>query len=115
MNWHVKQMGRVRWLKAGLLLPGLLSGCATTGYHSCCVDNCATVPPGAQPAPNGTYVRRFRDLEAAKAEADDFVIYKHEWFMGGKELGPYGTYHVNEIVKRLPFVPFPVMLQAHKD
>ncbi|MCS6977851.1 MAG: hypothetical protein NZM31_12715 [Gemmatales bacterium] len=99
-------------LVVGLLAPSLMSGCATT-WHDCCVDNCATIPPGAQPAPNGTYVQRFRDVQAAKAEADDFVIYKYEWSYGTAELGPFGQYHVNEMVKRLPFVPFPVLIQAH--
>jgi hypothetical protein len=47
-----------------------------------------------------------------KAAEDDFVIYKHEWFQGGINLGPYGRYHLNEIVRRLGGVPFPVVIQA---
>lgn len=120
MDGRMKRSLRTTLWKAGLLLPPLFSGCSSLGTGACCVDNCANVPPGAQPAPNGTYVRRFRDAEAAKAEMDDFVIYKYEWTMVDPEserrnqLGPFGTYHINEIVKRLPFVPFPVMIQAHK-
>jgi hypothetical protein len=103
-----------KWLLTlGLLGPGLLPGCAGSWWQTCHVDNCATIPAGAQPAPNGTYVHRFRDLQAAKAEADDFVIYKYEWEQGGAELGPFGKYHLNEMVKRLPYVPFPVLIQAH--
>jgi hypothetical protein len=79
------------------------------------VDEGACIPAGALPAPNGSYVHRFQDMQADKAEADDFVIYLHEWYMGGPVLGPYGTYHVDQIVKRLPDVPFPVVLQPDKD
>ncbi|MER3416616.1 MAG: hypothetical protein C4297_10440 [Gemmataceae bacterium] len=97
---------------AGLILAGL-AGCHTT--HPWCVDNCSDVPPGALPAPAGTYVREFQNVQAGKAEMDDFVIYKHEWYMGGKDLGPYGLYHLDQIARRLPEVPFPVMIQAHAD
>jgi hypothetical protein len=96
---------------AGLLLPAVIAGCQH--LSPCCIDNCATVPKGAQPAPNGTYVHRVQEIQAAKAEADDFVIYKYEWCMGGSELGPFGKYHLNEMIKRLPFVPFPILIQAH--
>lgn len=104
-------MKKRKWLLTlGLLAPSLLPGCS---WWNLCVDNCATVPPGAQPAPNGTYVRRVQEVQAAKAEADDFVVYKYEWYLGGCELGPFGKYHLNEMIKRLPFVPFPILIQAH--
>ena len=45
------------------------------------------------------------------ADQDDFVIYLHEWYENGSELGPYGRYHLNEIVKRLPKAPWPVLVQ----
>jgi hypothetical protein len=99
-------------------LPGLLAaGCAnfTEGpgwYH---IDNAAAFPRGAIPAPTGTYVNQWADAHAAKAEADDLVIYKHEWYMGGLDLGPYGHYHLVQIVKRLPTMPYPVLLQAVPD
>jgi hypothetical protein len=54
-------------------------------------------------------------MQIDKAEADDFVIYKHEWYMGGKELGPYGRYHIQLIARRIPSVPFPVMIQVTED
>ena len=76
------------------------------------IDNCATITKGAIPQPYGWFVHQWQNAQAAKAEADDFVIYKHEWFKGGTELGPYGMYHIQQILKRLPGVPFPVMLQA---
>ena len=101
------------WLaRASLILPGLLAGCCHSPW---CVDNCSTIPPGALPAPPGTYINRFRDVQAAKAEADDFTVYKHEWYMNGKELGPYGRWHLNEMLKRLPGVPFPVVIEPIAD
>jgi hypothetical protein len=67
--------------------------------------------PTTCPAVTGTYTRQLFDQQAAKAEADDFVIYKNEWYMGGTQLGPFGSYHITEIVRRLPEVPFPVVIQ----
>jgi hypothetical protein len=101
-----------KWLLgAGAVLPVCLGGC----FATTCVDNCASIPPGAIPAPIGTYNCKLQDTQAGKAEADDFVIYKYEWFMGGAELGPFGRYHINEIVNRLAYVPFPVIIQPHVD
>src|SRR5207248_2376414 len=62
-----------------------------------------------------SHVRAFQNAQAGKAEADDFVFYKHEWYLGGRELGPYGRYHLNEVTKRLRHVPFPVVLQPTAD
>ena len=102
-------------LGASLAWPGaLLAG------DKCCgswlfVDNCATIPPGALPALPGTYVDRFINTQDTLAETDDFVIYKHMWYMGGKELGPYGKYVLDMIVHRLPSVPFPVSRKHAAD
>ncbi len=100
------------WLASlAIALPGLLNGCATEANW----DRCATIPPGAMPAPVGTNVNRIVDAQAARAEADDFVIYHHEWYLGGVTLGPYGQYHVQQIAQRLPTVPFNVTIQATPD
>ena len=48
--------------------------------------------------------------QAELAEADDFVIYEHEWLYdpaalcGSIRPGPYGSYHLTQIAKRLPDV-----------
>lgn len=101
-----------RWFWSGSLLLGLGAGCLPTCSD---VDDGAAIPAGALPAPNGSYVRQFQDLQAARAEADDFVVYLHEWYLGGQTLGPYGNYHLDQIAKRLPSVPFPVVLQPGPD
>jgi hypothetical protein len=90
----------------------LLAGCCTDCWFS---RPCETIPQGAIPQPLGVKVHEFQERQATKAEYDDFVIYKHEWYKGGRELGPYGTYHLGEIIKRLPVTPFPVLLEVATD
>ncbi len=97
------------WL--GALLMGLTAGCSTPKG----VDLCADIPPGAIPVPPHATVHRMWETQAAKAEADDFVIYRHEFYMDGAELGPYGQYHLRLIANRLSQVPFPVLIQAVTD
>jgi hypothetical protein len=109
-----------RWLT---LTAGVLASCANPcvagkgddvpgGTCFPHIDNCANIPKGAIPQPYGWFVHAWQNAQCAKAEADDFVIYKHEWFKGGAELGPYGTYHIHQILKRLPGVPFPVLIEV---
>ena len=87
----------------------LLSGCS---YDNClCVDNCSSIPKGAIPDPVGTKLNWAIEAQAANAAEDDFTIYKYEWCAGGTELGPYGKYHLGDVIKRLPNVPFPVVIQ----
>jgi hypothetical protein len=75
-------------------------------------DKCSTIPPGAIPAPNGSYVRAFQQVQRENAALDKFVIYLNEWYMGGTELGPWGRNHVALIAKRLPMTKYPVIIQA---
>lgn len=101
-----KSSRKCRLAALGLLLAACLAGCKYGG-----VDNCADIPQGAIPAPNGGHVREWQYRQIAKAEADDFVIYLHEWYKGGSDLGPYGRYHVGLIARRLPHAIFPVVIQ----
>jgi len=75
----------------------------------------ANLPGGAVAPPNGSHVREFQHLQAVKAEADDFVIYKNEWCRGGAVPGPFGLYHLNEIARRAVGSPFPVVIQPDLD
>jgi hypothetical protein len=112
MRWQNYPTRRGRWwVSLGLWLPGVVAGCNLPG-----VDRCADIPKGAIPVENGTHLREIMDVQAAKAEADDFVIYKYEWCTeDGKVLGPYGNYHLGQMIRRLPAVPFPVLIQVHPD
>jgi hypothetical protein len=86
-----------------LILAGVLAGDGAR-------PPCDPVAP-----PNGTHVREFQHLQTVKAEADDFVIYKNEWYLGGTTPGPFGLYHLNEIARRAPGSPFPVVIQPELD
>src|SRR5207244_4267162 len=63
------------------------------------------IPCGALPPLNGYYVRQWHTAQTARADLDHFVVYRHEWYLDGPQLGPYGHHHVVEIAKRLPGVP----------
>jgi hypothetical protein len=110
--------GLTRWrrrcLRLGLLAWLALPGCVFWEEHGC-----KDIPKGAIPPCNGTHAQEIFRTQAEIAEADDFVIYEHEWLYdpltgcGTIKPGPYGTYHMNQIVKRLPDVPFPVLIQVN--
>src|SRR5262245_1682267 len=105
-------------LAAGLVWPAAVR--ADGGWFGCCkhwlhIDNCATIPPGALPAPLGTYVNAFINTQETNAEADDFVIYKNMWYRGGTALGPLGRYQLDLIARRLPTTPFPVVIATSKN
>jgi hypothetical protein len=113
----------------------LLTGCAAAGM--CCIsqvhagdflnhgcvcgqlsgnhDPCANIPPGTQPAPPGTYLNKIFKTQYALAEMDDFVFYRHMWLNNGTELGPLGRYMLDLITRRLPTVPFPVVIETSRD
>jgi hypothetical protein len=74
-------------------------------------NRCRKIPPGAVPVPSGYFVCQWRNLQAARAAEDRFVIYRHEWYQGGSCLGPYGRYHLNLIARQLPEVPFAVIIE----
>jgi hypothetical protein len=83
--------------------------------HNVHIDNCATIPRGAQPAPAGTYINKYIQVQETKAELDDFVFYKHMWYRGGTELGPLGRYQLDLMSARLAETPFPVVIETSKN
>ncbi len=100
-----------KWVSLFSLIAAL-SGC----QHDDCLEckqphfRQANVPP-----PHGSYVRDHTTLQANLAEEADFVIYELEWVGDTAKPAPYGRYHLSEILRRLPSVPFPVVLQLHPD
>jgi hypothetical protein len=118
----------LRILAGGLLWAGLVTNChaQSPGCSSplsgpgCpealwvpkhCPEGCPRFPLGAIPRPAGIYVRQWQAVQIDRANLDDFVIYGNEWYKGGFLPGPGGQRHLGQIVKRLPFAPFRVVIQ----
>jgi hypothetical protein len=102
---------------------GLPEGHCGGKRSKCSVWNCFARAPAAtsargaprrQPAPAG-YLHQWMGRQASKAEADDFVLYNHMWYMGGTTLGPLGKYQLDMIARRLNREPFPVVIATSKD
>src|SRR6266852_4667382 len=91
-----------------------LAGCNGVG-HDLKRDKCADIPHGALPDPPGAHLRRFEEIQKGNAEPLSYAIFVNEWYMGGKTLGPYGEYHVQQMAKLLPGVPHYVMIQPTLD
>src|SRR5262249_19195384 len=79
------------------------------------LDRSAVVPPGALPAQNGSSVRAYHEVQKRNADHDKYVIYLHEWYQNGTELGPFGLNHVWLTAKRLCAVDHPVVVEASPD
>ena len=75
------------------------------------VDNCSDIEKGAIPLPIGTFTNQTFNNQAAKAEADDFVIYYNEWVDGQATLNQYGADHLARIAARLRDTPFLIVVQ----
>ncbi|MBX7104779.1 MAG: hypothetical protein K1X57_11905 [Gemmataceae bacterium] len=115
-----RRLARLGWLALGLAggccwnneccEGGLGAKCRGFGMHPGGLRD-----PGTEPAPNGSAVEAWRQEQANRGEANDFTIYLTEWYMGGLDLGPYGVHHLGNIIRRLPEVPFPVVIEPHLD
>lgn len=94
----------------------LFKKCGKCGKCAHChVDNCSDVPADAIPLPIGTYTRTHFNRQNAKAEADDFVIYWNHFQENSAMLSPFGSQQLLLIAKRLPYAPYPVVIQVEKN
>jgi hypothetical protein len=112
--WQVFDLSLCRLGRAAISLLVVASGCC----HQCGrfhFDQCADIPLGAIPQPNGTYACQWQQAHTAKAEQDHYVIYEHEWYRGGQELGPFGQKHLGQIAADLPATPMNVIIESHFD
>jgi uncharacterized membrane protein YgcG len=92
----------------GLALGGCANKCGCPRDTQCDHSPCAIA------SPPGTYTRQHLGLEHAKARANNFVIYQHEWFDGGDRLGPGGHEHVRKIVAELPKQVHPIVVERQQ-
>jgi uncharacterized membrane protein YgcG len=55
------------------------------------------------------------DLQEMHGEANDFVLYEHEWVAGTSRLNPAGEAHLRQIAARSGQVPFPVLVENSSE
>jgi hypothetical protein len=109
-----------RWRPLGLLVAVGLAGCdplmkGSTCSAVCGRGDCPRLEKGAIPELTGTHTRCINEMQELLAEADDLVIYEHEWLLGGRTLGPYGMFHLGQVLAKLDRLPFPVVLECSPD
>ena len=91
-----------------LMLPGALAGCHTGDHRSDGPrSTCPTAPKGSIPPPYGTHANAIFNGQAQRAEAEDFVIPKNVWYLGGNEPGPDGRRRLMSIAARYAAEPYP--------
>src|SRR4051812_5797153 len=69
--------------------------------------------PATVPEELGAATHRIFQAQVDKAAADFFVIYENEWRGETDRLGPYGLFHLDRIIRRIPPTPFQVLIQIH--
>src|SRR5579864_7337192 len=87
-------------LSATVLLGGPLTGLAEQ-----------TPPAPASPLPNGSCLRWWTAKQAERAAADEYVIYKCEWHLGGTLPTQTGFAHLERIARHIQGTPFCVIVQ----
>ncbi len=103
-----------RWFGAigfVLMVLAAVAGCHNGPGSGACND----IPPGAIPQPNGTYACQWIHAEMARAAQDNFVVYQYEWSSDPAKLTPAGREHVVGLARRLPQVPYPVVIEPSPD
>jgi uncharacterized membrane protein YgcG len=65
--------------------------------------------------PFGVSLRSYQDLQTAKGRFDRFFVHQHEWYLGGKTLGPFGRRHISRLADELVQCPFRVYLTPSED
>src|SRR5262249_55319229 len=91
------------------------AGCASGGNRKNLSVFTGECVPALVVPPAGTSLARVREIQVFNARADRYVIYRHEWFMNGMDLGPYGQRHVESIAATLSQVPYPGKIEPSGD
>ncbi len=101
-------------IAAGSVASVLLTGCGH-GWIGSDRQSCDDVPQGALPDPCGLSVHRYEAIEKRNADAVSYIVFRNEWYMGDRTLGPYGELHIQQLAKQLPTVPADVIIQPSVD
>lgn len=104
-------------MKVSSATRAIVVAAAVLGFAGCHhrYHDCKDIPHGAIPQPIGTHVCQWQTEQMARAEQDDFVIYRYEWLRDSAQFSPYGGRHMMGIAGRLPHAPFPVVIEPSDD
>lgn len=69
------------------------------------------MPPYDRPFPLGHVSDAFWETQQTNAEAADFIMYDYEFVGTSATLNPMGREHMTQIARRLPHVPFPIVIE----
>ena len=69
------------------------------------------MPPFDRPFPLGQVSDAFWETQQTNAEAADFILYDYEFVGETATLNPMGRDHMTQIARRLPHVPFPIVIE----
>jgi len=97
------------WPAAVLLVVG---GCQHCGWWG---DHCAEIPPGAVPAPVGTYNTQWQQSQESRADDDFLVFYQYEWLGDSDQFSPAGQRHLDRLLQRLPHSAAPIVIETSGD
>ncbi|MDO4628625.1 MAG: hypothetical protein Q4C70_05535 [Planctomycetia bacterium] len=73
--------------------------------------NKPAMPPYDRPFPLGQVSDAFNETQQTNAEAADFILYDYEFVGETATLNPKGRDHMIQIARRLPHVPFPIVVE----
>ncbi|MBQ9456307.1 MAG: hypothetical protein Q4A17_12710 [Thermoguttaceae bacterium] len=95
---------------ANAACPCFDGGC---GNNGCFGSNRAkpAMPPYDRPFPLGHVSDAFWETQQTNAEAADFILYDYEFVETSATLTPMGRDHMTQIARRLPHVPFPIVIE----
>ncbi len=73
------------------------------------------LPARSIPQPVGTQTNVIMQVQATKAEREDFYVYLYEWVPGAVTLNATGQRHVSSLVSRIGSEPFPIVIETSED
>lgn len=71
--------------------------------------------PAASQLPNGSFLRWWASKQAERAAADEYVVYRCEWHLGGTLLTQTGFAHLERVARHIQATRFCVIIQPESN